>query len=162
MYIVLNYRYICQKEKFKPMKNLRKLGMTIVAVLMCAGAASCTENNPSGENSTISPNPDTNGGNGSNDSQENPIAGTVWEWSDQYVRWTFTFTSDEVIFKYENFDSGLTEEYKSSYTYAPNTVTFIMNGWSGIVWNYTGTVSGNTMHLVDSGTEKMEVDLTRN
>ena len=36
-----------------------------------------------------------------------------------------------------------------------------MNGWSGIVWKYKGTISGNTMHLVDSGTEKNDVTLTK-
>ena len=36
-----------------------------------------------------------------------------------------------------------------------------MNGWSGVVWKYKGTISGNTMHLVDSGIEGIDITLTK-
>lgn len=45
--------------------------------------------------------------------------------------------------------------------YSKNTVTFTMEGWSGIVWNYRGTITGNKMHLVDSGVEKTDIELTK-
>ena len=94
--------------------------------------------------------------------QENPVAGTSWEWADEYVKWTFTFTDTEVIFNYEHVDSpNSAEEYKSTYDYADGKVYFTMNGWSGIVWEYTGTISGDTMTLTDEGTEKMNLELTK-
>lgn len=91
--------------------------------------------------------------------EKNPVAGTSWEWSDEYVKWTFTFSEKEVVFKYESSDT--TDEYKSTYTYKDNQVFFTMNGWSGIVWQYIGTIEGDTMHLKDGGTEKIDIYLTK-
>lgn len=99
------------------------------------------------------------------DSEDNnPLAGTCWVWSEAPITWTFTFNEKEVIFDYlgefspEDISS---EQYKSTYTYTSNTVSFTMSGWSDVVWKYTGTISGNTMHLVDSGTEKIDIYLTK-
>ena len=95
---------------------------------------------------------------------ENPVAGTVWEWSEAPITWTFTFNDTEVVFDYRGEfgpDDISTDQYKSSYTYTSDTVTFEMTGWSGVVWKYKGTISGNTMHLVDSGIEGIDITLTK-
>ena len=95
---------------------------------------------------------------------ENPVAGTVWDWSEAPITRTFTFNDTEVVFDYRGEfgpDDITTDQYKSSYTYTSDTVTFEMNGWSGVVWKYKGTISGNTMHLVDSGIEGIDITLTK-
>ena len=96
------------------------------------------------------------------ENQANPVAGTSWEWADEYVKWTFTFTDTEVIFNYEHFDSpGSAEEYKAPYRYDNDTVYFTMNGWSGIVWEYEGRISGDTMNLIDKGIEGININLNK-
>ena len=123
-------------------------GMALVAIIMGVSLSSC--------------NKDENPVAGTVD--ENPVAGTVWEWSEAPITWTFTFNDTEVVFDYRGEfgpDDITTDQYKSSYTYTSDTVTFEMNGWSGVVWKYKGTISGNTMHLVDSGIEGIDITLTK-
>lgn len=131
------------------MKISRMFGIALVAIVMGASLASCSKDeNPT----TAIP------------EQDNPVIGTVWKWSEGHVTWTFTFSDTEVIFDYRAVfgpDDITTDQYKSSYTYTSNTVTFEMNGWSGVVWKYKGTISGRTMHLVDNGTEKIDIILTK-
>ncbi len=94
----------------------------------------------------------------------NPVAGTSWEWSEPPITWTFTFSEDEVTFDYRaEFSSAdiTIDQYKAPYTYTSNTVTFNMNGWSGIEWKYTGTIVGDEMTLVDSGTEQINIVLKK-
>ena len=96
--------------------------------------------------------------------QDNPIAGTVWEWAQDFTTWTFSFSDTEVILNYKaEFSPNdiTTAQYKSTYSYTANTVIFEMNGWSSIVWKFTGTISGNTLHLVDSGVENIDITLTK-
>lgn len=99
--------------------------------------------------------------NGNKKEETNPFKGTTWVWTEDPVTWTFTFSEKEVVFDYANTATGSTEQYKSTYTYTANTVTFNMIVWSGIVWKFKGTVTGNSMHLVDSGTEKIDITATK-
>lgn len=99
--------------------------------------------------------------NGNKKEETNPFKGTTWVWTEDPVTWTFTFSEKEVVFDYANTATGSTEQYKSTYTYTANTVTFDMTVWSGIVWKFKGTVTGNSMHLVDSGTEKIDITATK-
>lgn len=105
---------------------------------------------------------------GNNQNITNPVAGTSWVWSDSsynaIITWTFTFTETEVIFDYRgewSADDITTERYTSTYTYTSDTVYFDMEGWSGIVWKYTGKISGDSMHLVDSGIEQIDITLNK-
>lgn len=99
--------------------------------------------------------------NGNKKEETNPFKGTTWVWTEDPVTWTFTFSEKDVVFDYANTATGSTEQYKSTYTYTANTVTFNMTVWSGIVWKFKGTVTGNSMHLVDSGTEKIDITATK-
>lgn len=99
--------------------------------------------------------------NGNKKEETNPFKGTTWVWTEDPVTWSFTFSEKEVVFDYANTAAGSTEQYKSTYTYTANTVTFNMTVWSGIVWKFKGTVTGNSMHLVDSGTEKIDIIATK-
>ena len=56
------------------MKTLKMFVMAAIVVLMGVGLASC--------------------------SKGNPVAGTVWEWSEAPITWTFTFNDTEVVFDY--------------------------------------------------------------
>ncbi len=99
---------------------------------------------------------------GNKKEETNPFKGTTWVSEDlDPVTFTFTFSEKEVVFDYANTATGSTEQYKSTYTYTANTVTFNMTVWSGIVWKFKGTVTGNTMHLVDSGTEQHDIHVTK-
>ena len=100
--------------------------------------------------------------NGNKKEETNPFKGTTWVSTGlSPVTYTFTFSEKEVVFDYANTATGSTEQYKSTYTYTANTVTFDMTVWSGIVWKYKGTVTGNSMHLVDSGTEGNDIFVTK-
>lgn len=99
--------------------------------------------------------------NGNKKEETNPFKGTTWVWTEDPVTWTFTFSEKDVVFDYANTATGSTEQYKSTYTYTANTVTFNMTVWSGIVWKFKGTVTGNSMHLVDSGTERIDINATK-
>ena len=107
---------------------------------------------------------DTDNTNKENNDITNPIVGTTWEWHEDPITWTFTFSEEEVTFDYRaEFSPNdiTTDQYKSTYTYTSNKVVFEMTGWSDIVWKYTGTIDGDSMHLVDSGTESIDIVLTK-
>ena len=98
----------------------------------------------------------------------NPVEGTSWVWRDTsgspIITWTFTFGKSEVVFDYlaEFSPIDITkDQYTATYTYDSNTVSFTMKVWSNIVWKYTGTISGNEMHLVDSGIEHIDIKLEK-
>ena len=83
------------------MKTLKMFGMALVAIIMGVSLSSCNKD-------------------------ENPVAGTVWEWSEAPITWTFTFNDTEVVFDYRGEfgpDDITTDQYKSSYTYTSDTVT---------------------------------------
>lgn len=95
-------------------------------------------------------------------SQFNPVAGTSWVWSDPPITWTFTFGEEDVIFDYlaEFSANDITkQQYTAKYTYDPHTVWFTMEGWSDIVWEYSGTISGDEMRLKDNS-EIEQIDIT--
>lgn len=137
------------------MKKLLTLAI-ICNIAICISCDKITENtrhNDSTENTVT-------------DSIQNPVAGTTWIWEspDAPITWTFTFDEDEVTLDYKaEFAPGdiTTEQSKATYTYNSNTVSFKMIGWSHIVWKYTGTIIGNTMNLVDSGVEKIDITLIK-
>ena len=92
------------------------------------------------------------------------IAGTSWVWSEDPITWTFTFDEEEVTFDYRAEFSPTdisTDQYKSTYKYDGEFVTFEMTIWSGIVLKYKGEISGDKMTLKDSGVEKMDIVLTK-
>ena len=94
----------------------------------------------------------------------NPVAGTAWEWSEDPITWTFTFSEDEVTFDYRAEFGPIditTDQYKAPYSYTSDTVTFELKVWSDVVWKFKGTIDGDTMTIVDSGTEKINVVLTK-
>ena len=106
--------------------------------------------------------PDTN--NTDNDINSNSLAGTTWEWSEEPITWTFTFIEKEVTIDYraEFSPSDITtEQYKSTYEYNSGNIAFNITVWSGTEWKFTGTVDGDTMTLIDSGVEKINVQLTK-
>lgn len=94
--------------------------------------------------------------NGNKKEETNPFKGTTWVCTENPVTWSFSFTEKDVIVDYANSATSSTEQFKSTYTYTSNTVTFDLSVGSGIVWNMTGTVTGNTMKLVDSSIQKAE------
>ena len=64
--------------------------------------------------------------NGNKKEETNPFKGTTWVSTENPVTWSYT----------------------------SNTVFFDLSVGSGIVWNMKGTVTGNTMTLVDSSIQK--------
>ena len=98
------------------------------------------------------------------DDRSNPVAGTTWEWSEDPITWTFTFSDNEVTFDYKAIFSPSdisTSQYKSIYTYAQDIVKFNMKVWSDIEWECSGIISDNTMQLSSKGTEAWDIVLTK-
>ena len=95
---------------------------------------------------------------------DNPVAGTSWEWSEDPITWTFTFSEKEVTFDYRAEFGPIditTSQYKAPYTYTSNTVSFDITVWSNIAFKFTGTIDGDEMVLVDTGTEQMNLTLKK-
>ena len=98
------------------------------------------------------------------DDRSNPVAGTTWEWSEDPITWTFTFSDNEVTFDYKAIFSPSdisTSQYKSIYTYAQDIVKFNMKVWSDIEWECSGIINDNTMQLSSKGAEAWNIVLTK-
>ena len=131
--------------------------LAAVCCLACLGV-SCQKDTDTGVDTDVNEKP------ADNSDIPNPVAGTTWEWSEDPITWTFTFGEDEVTFDYRaEFSPNdiSTDQFKAPYSYTEDTVTFEIKVWSGIVWKYVGTIDGDKMNLVDAGTEKVNVVLTK-
>lgn len=149
---------------------MKKL-LTITAIFGIGICISCDglTDGPDKDN-TDQENTETPGNSENNDSEQgentvNPLVGTAWEWSEDPITWTFTFTENEVIFDYKAVFSPSdisTSQYKSTYTYtAPDTIEFDMTVWSDIVWQCIGKISNDTIELSSKGTEAWDIALNK-
>ena len=146
------------------MKRLLAI-IAICSIGICTSCDSLTDQNNTDQENTETPDNSENNDSEQGENTVNQLVGTTWEWSEDPITWTFTFSENEVTFDYKAVfspDDISTSQYKSAYTFtSAGTVKFDMKVWSDIVWKCTGNISGNTMELASEGVESWEIILKK-
>ena len=157
------FPYLFNIIKTNHMKKFLTIA-TIFCIGICTSCDSLADQGNTGQENTETPDNSGNNDSGQGEDTVNQLVGTTWEWSEDPITWTFTFSENEVTFDYKAVFSPndiSTSQYKSTYTYLSGIVKFDMKVWSGIVWECTGNISGNTMELASEGAESWEIVLKK-